>query len=330
MDALFFRLANDFVMIGVYLVLALSLNLINGYAGLFSLGHAGFWAVGAYAGSATIVYAHAAAPAVPGVVLFGLGLSVAVIAAALSGLLIGLPCLRLEGDYLAIATLAFALIVTNVISNLDFLGGAVAFPFGGLAWPEGALYDLRERVAHNVVHIALATAAVAVTTVVIRNLRRSTHGRAIVSMREDDVASQLSGINTVKYKLFVFVLGAGLAGAAGVLYATYNAGVNPAAFDFMEGVKILLMVVLGGMGSLSGTFIAVILLYEVPEVLRLTLGSYEILGSPIGEWWVFVYAILLILLMILRPQGLLGNREISEFWPFARRRRTGTAGGTVS
>ncbi len=318
METFFFRFANDFVMISIYLVLALSLNLINGYAGLFSLGHAGFWAVGAYAGSAFIVYAHLAAPALPGVVLFGGGVIVAIAAAAAAGLVIGLPCLRLEGDYLAIATLGFSLIVINVVNNIPAVGGAVSFPMGGLSWPSGSLYDLSARVMHNVVHMGLGLAAVVLTTVVIRNIRHSTHGRAIVSMREDDMASQLCGINTVKYKLFVFVLGAGFAGIAGVLYATYVTRISTEAFSFMEGVKILLMVVLGGMGSLSGTFVAVILLYEIPEVLRLSFGNYPVFGYPVADWWVIVYALILITLMILRPEGLLGNRELSDIRPFSR------------
>jgi branched-chain amino acid transport system permease protein len=287
------------------------LNLINGYAGLFSLGHAGFWAIGAYSGSAFIVYSHMAAPGVPGAVLFALGVVVGAAAAAITGLIVGLPCLRLEGDYLAIATLGFSLIVINVIDNLDFLGGAVSFPFGSLSWPPGMIYDLGARVAHNVVHVAMGAAAVIATAVVIRNIRHSSHGRAIVSMREDDMASQLCGINTVKYKLFVFVLGAAFAGVAGVLFATYTARITPEAFGFMEGVKILLMVVLGGMGSLSGTFIAVVILYEVPEILRLSMGGFAFLGYPIADWWAIIYALMLVLLMILRPQGLLGNREIA-------------------
>jgi len=310
-DAFFYRFANDFVLISIYLVLALSLNLINGYAGLFSLGHAGFWAIGAYSGSAFIVYCHMAMPGVPGTVLFLGGAIVGAAAAAIAGLIVGLPCLRLEGDYLAIATLGFSLIVINLIDNLDVLGGAVSFPFGSLSWPPGMIYDLSARVAHNVAHMGLGAAAVIVTAVVIRNIRHSSHGRAIVSMREDDMASQLCGINTVKYKLFVFVLGAAFAGVAGVLFATYTARITPEAFGFMEGVKILLMVVLGGMGSLSGTFIAVVILYEVPEILRLSMGGYQLLGYPIADWWAILYALMLVLLMILRPQGLLGNREIA-------------------
>jgi branched-chain amino acid transport system permease protein len=324
-EAFFFRFSNDFVFICIYLVLALSLNLINGYAGLFSLGHAGFWAVGAYCGSAAIVYGYQAAPGAPGFLLFAAGLVAAVAGAALAGLLIGLPCLRLEGDYLAIATLGFSLIVVNVLNNLDVVGGSRSFPFGELSWPQGAIYDLRERVAHNVVHIVLAAAAVVLCTVVIRNLRRSSHGRAILSLGQDEVASRLSGINVVKYKLFVFVVGAAFAGVAGLLYATYSARITPDAFNFMEGVKILLMVVLGGMGSLSGTFISVVVLYEVPELLRLS--RVTILGAPIADWWVIVYALLLVALMILRPQGLLGNREITDIVrrAFARRGREGRA-----
>jgi branched-chain amino acid transport system permease protein len=309
-EGLFFRFSNDLILICIYLVLALSLNLINGYAGLFSLGHAGFWAVGAYCGSAFIVYAHYAAPAVPGVLLFAAAIAVAAAAAALAGLAIGLPCLRLQGDYLAIATLGFSLIVVNVLNNLNVVGGARSFPFAPLSWPDGALYDQRLRVSHNVVHLVLGVCAVALCAVVIRNLRHSGHGRAILSLREDEVASQHVGVNVVKYKLLVFVLGAAFAGLAGLLFATFNARITPDAFNFMKGVEILLMVVLGGLGSISGTFISVIILYEVPELLRLS--RLTILGAPIADWWVIIYALLLILLMILRPQGLLGNKELID------------------
>lgn len=296
-------------MIGIYLVLALSLNLINGYAGLFSLGHAGFWGVGAYAGSAFIVYMHAAYPDAGGAVLFAGGVVASVVAAALAGLLIGLVCLRLRGDYLAIATLGFSLVVVNVLDNLSIVGGARGFPFYPLGWPSGRIYEVQTR-GHEVVHMLLAAAAVVLCTVVIRNLIHSSHGRAIVSMREDELAGRMCGINVVGYKLFVFVLGAGFAGLAGILYATYFGGINPRSFDFMQGITILLMVVLGGMGSLSGTFIAVVVLYEAPELLRLS--SWELFGQPVAEYWAIIYALGLISLMLLRPQGLLGSRELSD------------------
>jgi len=318
-EGLFFRFANDFVMICIYLVLALSLNLINGYAGLFSLVHAAFWAIGAYTGSAFIIYMHAWNPGIPGAALFGLGMGAAVLVSALAGLLLGLPCLRLRGDYLAIATLGFSLIIVNVLDNLNFVGGARGFPFGRLEWPDGALYQLSARYEHYVIHMVLGAAAVVLCTIVIRNVVRSSHGRAIISIREDELAGQMCGINIVKYKLFVFVLGAAFAGAAGVLYSTFNYRIEPRAFDFMAGVKILLMVVLGGMGSLTGTFIAVVILYEVPELLRLS--NLELFGYPIADWWAILYALLLVGLMILRPQGLLGNREITDIVPLARIRR---------
>ena len=327
METLFLRFSNDFILICVYLLLALSLNLINGYAGLFSLGHAGFWAVGAYGGSAFIVYAHQAAPDIPGAVLFVGGAAVAIATAALTGLIVGLPCLRLRGDYLAIATLGFSLIVVNVLDNLDVVGGSRSFPFGDLTWPEGAIYDLGMRYGHRIVHMALGAAAVAACAFVISRLMHSSHGRAIVSLREDEVASELCGVNVVKYKLFVFVLGAAFAGLAGILYATSSARITPQAFSFMEGVKILLMVVLGGMGSLSGTFVAVIVLYEVPELLRLS--NVTLFGTPVADWWVIVYALLLVLLMILRPQGLLGNREFPEVFERLVRRRKGTKGAAA-
>lgn len=320
MEGVFLRFSNDIVMICTYLVLALSLNLINGYAGLFSIGHAGFWAVGAYCGSAFIVYMHMAFPAVGPTLLFAGGIAAGMAGAAIAGLVIGLPCLRLEGDYLAIATLGFSLIIVNVLNHLKVVGGAVSFPVRREHWPDGPIYQLDMRVMHSVVHVVLGIAAVVLTTLIIRNLRHSSHGRAMISMREDDMASQLCGINTVKYKLFVFVIGAAFAGLAGVLYATYSARITPSAFDFNEGIKILLMVVLGGMGSLSGTFTAVIILYELPEILRLSAGQW------VSAWWAVIYALMLVLMMIFRPQGLLGNKEFIDIWRHWRAKRRGGKG----
>lgn len=307
-------------MICIYLVLALSLNLINGYAGLFSLGHAGFWAVGAYTGSAFVIYMNAAGYAAHPVLLFALAVFIAVIAAALAGLAVGLPCLRLRGDYLAIATLGFSLIVVNVLDNLGAVGGARGMPFETFDWPMHVIYQLKlSRAGHYILHMFLAGAAVVLCALVIRNVIRSSHGRAILSIREDELAGEMCGINIVKYKLFVFVLGAAFAGLAGILYATFIYRIEPRAFDFMEGVKILLMVVLGGMGSLSGTFIAVVVLYEVPVLLRLS--TWRLLGYPVADYWAIIYALLLVGLMLLRPQGLLGNRELSEILPLGRLRR---------
>jgi branched-chain amino acid transport system permease protein len=238
-------------------------------------------------------------------------------AAALAGLAIGLPCLRLRGDYLAIATLGFSLIIVNVLDNLNVVGGARGLPFETFDWPMHFIYQLKlSRVNHYLVHMALAAVAVIVCTIVIRNVIHSRHGRALLSIREDELAGEMCGINIVKYKLFVFVLGAAFAGLAGILYATFIYRIEPRAFDFMEGVRILLMVVLGGMGSLSGTFIAVVLLYEVPVILRLS--PWTLFGYPVADYWAIIYALLLIVLMILRPQGLLGSREISQLTPIAR------------
>jgi branched-chain amino acid transport system permease protein len=323
MEAFFYRFANDFVMISIYLVLALSLNLINGYAGLFSLGHAGFWAVGAYVGSAFVVYVHEAYAVIPAWALFGGSLATGMLGAALAGLIIGLPCLRLKGDYLAIATLGFSIVVVNIIENINAVGGARSFPFGAHEKPDGAIFQLTARAQHNVVNMAFAFVAVVICAAVIRNLVRSSHGRAIQSIREDELAGEMCGINMVAYKLFVFVLGAAFAGMAGVLYATYQYRITAHAFDFMEGVRILLMVVLGGMGSMTGTFVAVIVLYELPELLRLS--SLELFGYPVADYWKILYALLLIILMLARPQGLLGRMELSDL-AAAFRARLGRAG----
>ena len=320
----FYRVSDDFVMISIYCVLALSWNLINGYAGLFSLGHAGFWAVGAYAGAATAIYLPLAFPELSGELLFAAGLIYSALAAGLAGLSLGLPCLRLRGDYLAIATLGFSIIITNVIKNIRALGGAVSFPMGDLKWPEGPIYDLSMRTEHYVFHLIFGLILLSVTILIMRNLKNSSHGRAILSIKDDELASELSGINTVKYKLTVFIIGASLAGMAGFQYATFRTKISPDTFNWTEGVRILLMVVLGGMGSISGTIIAVIILYELPEILRLS--NITIFGTSVSQYWALIYALLLVLLMILRPQGMLGSREINLggiYRFFARGKRAG-------
>lgn len=271
---------------GVYIILAVSLNLINGYCGQFSLGHAGFWAIGAYSSSAFSVFAQLPLPA-PIILL--LACFIGFIAAAIAGLVVGIPCLRLRGDYLAIATLGFGEIIRIIIMNIDIVGGPRGFT------------DIPK-----LTNIYWVLFWVIFTIVFILNLMRGTHGRAIISIREDELAASSMGIPVFKYKVFAFCVGAGFAGIAGALHAHNAQFISPLDFNLMRSVIILLMIILGGLGSTSGAVLGAIILTLLPEVLRF-------MGPTISQWRMVIYSLLLISLMLIRPYGLLGNREINIF-----------------
>ncbi len=281
------------VLCGINVILAVSLNLINGFTGQFSIGHAGFMALGAYGSAMFSLHVGrgwvavlesagapgpvAAAPALLMALLLG-GLL-----AALAGYLVGLPSLRLRGDYLAIVTLGFGEIIRVLILNIDAVGGARGLP-GIPKWV-------------NVFWVGLGVAAVAALA---RHLAHSTHGRALFAIRDDEVAAEALGVDTTSYKVLAFVLGAFFAGVAGGLFAHYLQYLNPQSFTFIKSIEVIAMVVLGGMGSISGSVMAAILLTLLPELLR-----------PVKEYRMVLYSLMLIVLMITRPQGLLGTRELS-------------------
>ena len=259
----------------INIILAVSLNLINGFTGQLSLGHAGFMAVGAYA--SVILTTFMDMP-------FIIGIMGGCLAAAIAGFIIGVPTLRLKGDYLAIATLGFGEIIRLVLQNIEYVNGPAGIV--GIAklttWPW------------------LFWSAV-ITILVITNLMNSSYGRAIVSVREDEVASELMGINTTKYKVIAFVIGAMFAGLAGSLYAHYFYIIKPGTFSFMKTFDMLVMVVLGGLGSTTGAVIAAVGI----TILTFALQKYAAMRM------VF-YSMVLIIVMIYRPQGLMGNKELSR------------------
>ncbi|HRE88792.1 MAG TPA: branched-chain amino acid ABC transporter permease [Myxococcota bacterium] len=283
----------------ILIMLALGLNLINGFTGMFSLGHHGFFAVGAYASAAFALFV---VPDGGAIAWFG-SLVVGVFAAGVSGLALGIPCLRLKGDYLAIATLGFAEIIRQIATNTESLGAA------------RGLQDLPEllvarsgdtRTTFFILYTAIIVVATVGTWWLCRNLIRSAQGRALVAIREDEVAAELVGVNLTKSKVMVFVVGAALAGLAGALYAHLKLGVEPKEFNLDKGIYILLFVVLGGSGSLSGTIVAGIVLYILDKIVL------NLMPTAIQEWRQVLFALLLIILMIFRPSGMLGNRELSQ------------------
>jgi len=264
----------NIVLVCINIILAVSLNLINGFTGQFSIGHAGFMAVGAYVGAVLTVKLQ-----LPFVVaiLGGAG------AAGFLGFLIGLPTLRLDGDYLAIATLGLGEIIRITILNIPYVGGASGF----MGIPRYTTFTW----------VFFMTVF---TVFFIRNFINSTHGRACISVRENQIAAEAMGIDTTKYKVMAFTMGAAFAGVAGALFAHYFYIAHPASFTFMKSFDILTIVVLGGLGSLSGSITAAILLTFISAAL----ASYP-------EWRMIIYSLMLIILMLYRPQGLFGNKEIS-------------------
>lgn len=282
------------ILTGIDVVLAVSLNLINGYTGQFSLGHAGFMAVGGYLSAALTFYfgqhwvdslaALGLPPAIGTTVIFLSALIIGGLAAALVGLVVGLPTLRLRGDYLAIATLGFGEIIRVVILNTETVGGARGFTgipaYGSLFW---------------VLFFAL------VTILVVRNLINSSHGRAFLSVREDEVAAEAMGINVTRYKVVAFVIGAFFAGVAGGLFAHTQVYLHTNSFSFLKSFEVVLMVVIGGMGSITGSVFAAIVINLFKEGFR-----------EFQDYRMVIYSVALIALMIARPQGIFGTREISK------------------
>jgi branched-chain amino acid transport system permease protein len=287
------------ISIGINIILAAGLNLVNGYTGQFSLGHAGFMAAGAYASAwLTLSYGYAmGTSAWATTTAFVLALLIGGVVAAAAGLLVGVPSLRLKGDYLAIVTLGFNEIIKGVIQNADALGAQRGL--GGM-------------VQHTNFFWTFAFAALTVYVVV--SLVGSTYGRGFLAVRDDEIAAEAMGINTTKYKVLAFVLGAFFAGIAGGLYAHYKQFIHPEGFNFMKSVDVVVMVILGGMGSTAGVCVAAALLTILPEVLR-----YVSKIDALPEWLrhiaenrMIIYSLLLIVLMLTRPQGLFGAAALKK------------------
>lgn len=256
------------VPICVNIILAVSLNLTIGFLGELTLGHAGFMSVGAYAGC---LFSQLMADILPTVVRFPLAMLVGGLVAALFGVLVGIPVLRLKGDYLAIVTLAFGEIIRSVIINLNFTGGAAGL--------KGTPQDS---------NFYIAFAVVMITVILITNLTESGQGRSIKAIRDNRIAAEACGINVTYYRLLAFVFAAFFAGVAGVLYGHNLSILNAGTFDYNKSIEILVLVVLGGLGSIRGSVISATILYVLPELLR-----------PLADYRMIIYSIVLIVIMIL-------------------------------
>lgn len=284
--------------IGVNIILAVSLNLINGYTGQFSLGHAGFMGIGAYT-AAVITNQFSNLHPVLNVGVFIVALIAGGLLAAVAGLIVGIPTLRLRGDYLAILTLGFGEIICVVLQNMDAVGGARGYS-----------------VYHGWTNIFWVYGIAAVAIYIIVALVHSTYGRGFIAVQDDEIAAAAVGINPVKYKVTAFVIGAFFAGIAGGLYAHSKGYLTPDGFGYMKSVEIVVMVILGGMGNTPGVVVAAILLTLLSEGLR-SLQDIEHLPGISTEFplsWIsgtrmIIYSLLLIVLMLTRPKGLFAMKK---------------------
>lgn len=282
------------VFVAINIILATSLNLVNGFCGQFSLGHAGFMALGAYVSGFLSLKFQIFEGALH-LLNFPIYALCGGVVAAGAGWCVGVPSLRLRGDYLAIVTLGFGEIIRVMLLNMDFLGGARGMY--GIPGP------------HSIFEVSfLAFLFAGGTWIILWRLTQSSYGRAFLSVREDEVASECMGVNTTHTKVMAFVISSFFAGVAGSLFAHANNYLNPASFQFMKSVDVVIMVVLGGMGSLTGSVLAAIFVTILPEALR---PLQEVTGVDLR---MVIYSLCLILLMILRPQGLLGTREWKDLW----------------
>jgi len=295
---------------GINVILAVSLNVVNGFTGQFSIGHAGFAAVGAYTAAKITTAMQGAqiiglSAGVSDQVVFLVALLAGMVTAAVAGLLVGMPSLRLRGDYLAIVTLGFNEIIRVIIENTPFLGQATGI--SGLP---------------RLTSVVWVGAGAIATISMARRLVGSTHGRALLAIREDEVAAEAMGVDTTGYKVRAFVIASAFAGLAGGLLVHLIQLCTPRSFTFVKSIEVVVMVVLGGLGSITGSVLAAFILTVALEALR-----------EFQQYRMVVYALLLIALMLLRPQGLFGTRELWDlpiFRKLARKPALAASGAGVS
>ncbi len=292
---------------GINVILAVGLNLINGTTGQFSIGHAGFMAVGAYGAAycGTLLRPHVmsvfGAGALADAVTFNVALLIGAALAGIAGLAVGVPSLRLKGDYLAVVTLGFGEIIRILFNNARFLGAATGY-FGD---------DPSGLPAYTNFFWVYLWAAIVI--VLIANLTFSQTGRSLSAIREDEIAAEAMATPTTRLKVLAFSLSAASAGIAGGLFAHMQAGIRPEDFKFEKSIDMIVMIIVGGLGSISGAVLGGIFVAVTLELMR-----------DLSQYRLVLYALLLIIIMLLRPQGLLGSRELSAF---LRRRTPNTREG---
>lgn len=277
------------VICGIYSILTLSLNLIIGYTGLVNLGHAAFYAVGAYI-SALLTLQAGFSP--------WIGLIAGALGAGVVGIVIALPSLRLKSDYLALATLGAGIIIYQIAKNWTSLTRG---PMGLPGIPGFSIFGIA--INSTWAYLIIVVIFVLITLLIIHQLVTGAYGRVLKSIREDEIASAVLGKNVIKYKFQVFITGAFFAGLAGSLYAHYITFIDPSSFTIMESVTIILMVIFGGMASIKGSLAGAVVLVVIPEILRFV-GMPSSVAAPLRQ---MIYGLLLVILMMKRPQGLFGK-----------------------
>ena len=287
---------------GINIILAVSLNLINGFTGQFSIGHAGFMAIGAYASAfVTVTFGDKVRAGLSFLpmelrndVLLVAALVVGAVLAGAAGFLVGVPSLRLRGDYLAIVTLGFGEIIRVFILNIDAVGGARGY--SGI--PKLA----------NFFWIYLFAA---LTILIVYRVVRSSFGRTLVAIREDEIAAEAMGVDTTRSKVISFVISSAMAGVGGGLFGHYLMYLHTNSFTFIKSIEIIIMIVIGGLGSITGSVLGAVLYITLTEGLR-----------EFAQYRMVAFSLLLVIIMIVRPQGILGHREFASF--LTRRRRLPT------
>ncbi len=297
--------------VGVNVILAVSLNVVNGMTGQFSIGHAGFMAVGAYLGGlfalrTASLKIHGLPDVVSDQLFLLLSLGIGGAAAAVCGFVVGLPSLRLKGDYLAIVTLGFGEIIRVVVQNTEVLGKSL-----GLAGiPQTASFGM-------------VWFWVFVVILMAKRLAASSHGRSLWAIREDEVAAEAMGVDTTGYKVRAFVVSSFFAGVAGALFAHFVPVINPGSFTFVKSMEVVVMVVAGGLGSTTGAVAAAVALTLLPEGLRTLFiqigGGDESLAQRVDQVRMPIYGLLLVVIMLTRPQGIFGTHE---GWDLFKRKRS--------
>lgn len=280
------------ILMGINIILATSLNLTTGFLGQLTLGHAGFMAIGAYTAgifSQSSIFSSMElgrmGSTIDKLIVLILSLLLGGILAGIFGFIVGVPALRLRGDYLGIITLGFGEVIRVLLINLEFTGGSLGI-----------------RRIPNIADFNNVFWIMAIVVVFIMSIINSRHGRSILSIRENEIAAEACGVPTARYKIATFMLSAFFAGVAGALFAFHQRSIEPNKFGFMYSIEILIIVVLGGMGSITGSVIAAIVLTILPELLR-----------EFSDYRLLIYAILLLAVMLFKPSGLLGTKEFSLF-----------------
>ena len=282
-------LLHIFILIGIYIILSLSLNLIAGYTGILSMAHAAFYGIGAYI--AALMALNFNSP-------FILNLFLAIIGSSILGALVGIPSLRIKDDYFIIATFAFQIIIFSILNNLvSFTGGPMGLP--GI--PQPVIFGIK--ISSHLSFLLLITILCVITYFICNRIVKSPFGRILKAIREDEVFTKSLGKNVSAYKVKIFMISSGLAAISGVMYATYITYIDPTSFTLMESIFIISIVIIGGAGNLKGSIVGAIVLVMLPEILRFV-GLPNSVAANIRQ---MLYGGLLVVFMLWRPQGFIGE-----------------------